>query len=99
MHWGVFTLADVQTFLQISIPSPGEHIFLSVCLSVPCHMSGASNTLRHPGSTEWYRNSLHILSKAVGPSLEGKHLTVKIILSYSAVLGLFLYLILIAQLD
>lgn len=32
MHWGVFTLADVQTFLQISIPSPGEHIFLSVCL-------------------------------------------------------------------
>lgn len=60
-------------------------------------MSGARISLGHPGSTELvWKQSAHPQQGcgAFPGSLEGKHFTVKIILSYSAVLGL-LYLILL----
>lgn len=64
-------------------------LYLAIC-------QGPAISLRHPGSTELVQKESVHPQQACGTfpgSLEEKHLAVKIILSYSAVLGL-LYLIL-----
>lgn len=96
VHWGVFTLAEMcKPASRFPSLLPMSASVCLVCL-YPAICQGPAISLRPPGSTELVQEQCAHPQQGCGTfpgSLQGKHLTVKIILSYSAVLGL-LYLIL-----